>query len=304
MKNDIFTEDLKNIPILDILEKIKKEGFFFFENAMNAVFLDRIEDDVKNYRFSSNENMPTGVYTFGQYYFVNLLQISKSFYNYLTSSFVGNICQGNFGHEFRLTALRYYETYGKYHMQWHTDNKTDKTFHEIPGLIFIFYLSDVNEGEFQYIKNSHNWSNLSAYNDFSDDFILNNYSEKIHSFKGKRGSLIIYNTYGVHRAKPSINSSFIRKSVFFQVDGDIQNSEPILLNTAFHTNRNEWVEQFLGFGLPQTYEVFPKSNVSSLPLKIKLNLVWLMIKGFLFQLVRLNKTLFNIVKNLRRIFRS
>ena len=62
------------------------------------------------------------------------------------------------GNSFRLTALRYYETYGKHHMQWHTDNKTDKEFSKFPGLIFICYLSDVNDGQFQYIKRSHLWS--------------------------------------------------------------------------------------------------------------------------------------------------
>jgi len=34
-------------------------------------------------------------------------------------------------------------------MQWHTDNKTDKGFANIPGLIFIFYVSDVEYGQFQ-----------------------------------------------------------------------------------------------------------------------------------------------------------
>ena len=60
--------------------------------------------------------------------------------------------------------------------------------------------------------------------------------------------------------------------MFFQVDAEIENSEPIFLNTSFHNQNEVWVDQFLGFGLPQTYEVFPKSNVESLPLRVKFRL--------------------------------
>ena len=43
-------------------------------------------------------------------------------------------------------------------MQWHTDNKyydqnkKGSTITKTPGLIFITYISDVNDGEFQYVK--------------------------------------------------------------------------------------------------------------------------------------------------------
>ena len=30
-------------------------------------------------------------------------------------------------------------------MQWHTDNKTDREFAHIPGIIFIFYVEDVED---------------------------------------------------------------------------------------------------------------------------------------------------------------
>ena len=156
-KIDIFNSGALNLSNLEICEQIKTKGFVYIENALSEDFLDRIEVDVSNYRFSANENVPSGVYTRGQYYFVNLLQVSKSFYEYLTSNFVGNLCKSFFGEDFRLKALRYYETVGRFHMQWHTDNKTDKGFAEIPGLIFIFYVSDVYDGEFQYIEGSHDW---------------------------------------------------------------------------------------------------------------------------------------------------
>jgi ectoine hydroxylase-related dioxygenase (phytanoyl-CoA dioxygenase family) len=150
-------------------------------------------------------------------------------------------------------------------MQWHTDNKTDMEFSISPGLIFIFYVSDVAEGEFQYIEGSHNWSGHTAYNDYSDQYIEENHADAVRSFKYPKGSLVIYNTYGVHRAHPVKNRSFVRKSVFFQVDGDLSNSEPIIINTALHHKREEWVEKLLGFGLRGDYKVFPVTGIKGLP---------------------------------------
>ena len=50
---------------------------------------------------------------------------------------------------------------------------------KISGIIFIFYVSDVEDGQFQYIKGSHIWSQENACNNFSDDFIEKNYKDKI-----------------------------------------------------------------------------------------------------------------------------
>ena len=87
-----------------------------------------------------NHNEINGVYFEKQYYFTNLLTKSKTFYNFVTSKFVLDVSEKYLGNTFRLKALRYYETYGKHQMQWHTDNKTDKSFAHIPGIIFIFYI--------------------------------------------------------------------------------------------------------------------------------------------------------------------
>ena len=41
-------------------------------------------------------------------------------------------------------------------MKWHVDNKNERKILDYKGIIFIIYLCDVNEGEFQYIEGSHN----------------------------------------------------------------------------------------------------------------------------------------------------
>lgn len=195
-----------------------------------------------------------------------MMAISKAFIDYACHTKVMQICQGILGNKFRLKAQRYYETLGGHHMQWHTDNKTDKNIADIPGLIFIVYLTDVDDGEFQYISGSHEWSGQKAYSDYTDEEIDSKYSDKIISFKKPKGSIVIYNTYGIHRAKPVKDKNYLRKSLFFQVDNEIQNAEPILLNPSLCESLNAETQSYLGFGLPAHYEIFPNSDLKHHPI--------------------------------------
>jgi hypothetical protein len=266
----LFSGKFLSVNIDRIVSDLNEKGYYAFPSAISQDTLKTIERDATQTRIGLNENSVSGVYSEKQYYLTNLLAVSKTFYNFATSSFVLKICERYLGNEFRLKALRYYETYGGHHMQWHTDNKTDKAFAHIPGIIFIFYVSDVEDGEFQYIEGSHLWSGEKAYSDYTDEFIEANYESAIRSFKMPSGSLLIYNTYGIHRARPVRKKTFVRKSVFFQVDSEIQRSEPIIVNTEFITQLNDQIAMFLGFGKPSGYEVFPKTTLNSLSLDKKM----------------------------------
>jgi hypothetical protein len=260
-----LTKEFQNIVINEVINELEEKGYFFYPNALTSEAVKTIEDDATKSKINLNKNELSGVYSEKQYYLTNLLAVSKVFYKFATSNFVLEVCKKYLGDSFRLKALRYYETYGGHHMQWHTDNKTDRDFAHIPGIIFIFYVSDVNDGQFQYVEGSHLWSGEKAYSDYSDEFIEKEYGNKIKDFKLPSGSLIVYNTYGIHRAKPVTDNNFIRKSVFFQVDSDIKNSEPILLNSEYLSNLNHDLQMFLGFGMPSNYKVFPQTSINSLP---------------------------------------
>lgn len=290
-KKNIFTNVFQEIEIDNVVNEINENGYFEFENALTSEAVSKIEKEAKT-KFDINQNKISGVYYEKQYYYTNLLTISKTFYDFVTSNFILETCKRYLGNSFRLKALRYYETYGGHHMQWHTDNKTDKGFAPIPGLIFIFYVSDVENGQFQYIKGSHTWSGKKAYSNYSDDFINKNYKDKIKNFKLSKGSLIIYNTYGIHRAEPVFKNNFTRRSVFLQVDSNIENSEPIILNTKFITEMNDKISMFLGFGKPSNYEVFPKTSLKTLPLSK--SLLFNLIKYVLY---RFAKTIVNYTSN-------
>ena len=282
--DSIFTSEFQRIDTNKVVKEIEENGYFAFKNALTKEAVNIIEQDSIELKLNLNKNKIGGVYSEKQYFLTNLLSISKTFYDYVTSKFVLEVSEKYLGNEFRLKALRYYETYGGHHMQWHTDNKTDKGFAHIPGIIFIFYVSDVEDGQFQYIEGSHIWSEGKAYSDYNEDFIEKNYKDKIRDFKLPSGSLIIYNTYGIHRAKPVLSNGFIRKSVFFQVDSEINNSEPIILNTKFINEMNSQISMFLGFGQPSNYEVFPNTSLNSLP--ISKSVFYIFIKYITYRFMR------------------
>ncbi len=297
---DFFSREFQSLKIDNISKQIKEKGYFAFSRAINQETVSRIHLDATQYKLNLNNNNITGVYTDNQYFLTNLLSVSKKFYDFVTSQIIFDICKMHLGYKFRLKALRYYETYGKHKMQWHTDNKTDQKFSHIPGLIFIFYISDVNDGQFQYIEGSHLWSGKKAYNNYTDEYIQQNHRDKIKDFRLPSGSLIIYNTYGVHRAKPVFNKNFVRKSVFFQVDSEINNSEPIILNTEFISKVNDEIKMFFGFGNKSNYEVYPKTSINSLPLTP--NILKILIKYILQRLLKTCKYL--IPKKIKKILKN
>jgi hypothetical protein len=76
--------------------------------------------------------------------------------------------------------------------------------------------------------------------------------------------MVIYDTYGIHRARPVPRPDFVRKSLFWQIDREIGQAEPILLNPEFLTAPDSRLQRYLGFGLPTEYHRFPQTDVRSM----------------------------------------
>lgn len=261
---EIFSPAFLEINPELIVRSIRTDGFFAMERALTPEFLKAIEDDVRKCSSGVNRNGISGVYVNNQYYLNQMLAISKYFYSYATSNKLLDICEALVGSSFRLKAIRYYETYAGSKQVWHTDNKIDRSHIHIPGLIAIAYVSDVERGEFQYVRGSQAWSGERSYNEYTDEFISENLSEDVISFKMPAGSIIIYDTYGIHRANPA-PGSFIRKSLFLQVDAELNNAEPLLINPGFFDNLDDRLKAYLGFGRPGEYPIFPATSYKDLP---------------------------------------
>ncbi len=274
MNNDqIFNKEFLNLDCLKISDEIRKNGFFCLERALSENFLKNILNDVQRAGLSLNTNNVAGVYfTHGtQFFITHMLAVSKNFFNYCTDNKFLDISKNFLGETFRLKALRYYENLGGQHMQWHTDNRyyDENIKGEIesknPGLIFLSYISDVEDGEFQYVRGSHLWSKEIDQNDYSDEYIGKNYANDIVGFKKPRGSILIYNTCGIHRAKPTKNKKFKRRTLFFQVEKELNHSEPILVKTEFLNKFDDTIKMYLGFGRRAGQKIYPTTSLDTMP---------------------------------------
>jgi hypothetical protein len=184
----MFTDAFLSLDANLVAKALAEDGVFCLPAAVTPDAITSMLADVEENRIAFNRNGVTGAYYHQQYYLCHMLAVSRAFTQLVTHPKVFEITERVVGADFRLKALRYYETYGLHHMQWHTDNKTDRGFATIPGIIFIVYLADVETGEFQYIRGSQAWSGEKAYNDYSEAFVDETLTDKVLSFNGGAGA--------------------------------------------------------------------------------------------------------------------
>lgn len=255
----------QNYSINEILREINDNGFYAIDSALTDDFIKLINKEVGNLEFSFNKNIAPSVIWKNQRYLTHHLCRSKAIFDFMTSNFVMSILIGYFKDKFRITDQRVYVTGRSEKMQWHVDNKLDTSEQtNYPGLIFIVYLSDVLDGYFQLIKNSHQWSRKS-HADFSNSYIEKNHKHEIIDFKYPKGSIIIYLTELIHRAKQIKKLKFERCSLFFQVERKELGGEPILVNTSFLNDLTDEKMYYLGFGAESQYEIFPNTSINTIP---------------------------------------
>ena len=290
----------KNISSQKILDDLKIKGYSTVVSFMDDKTIKEIENEATINKYEINKNVPLGLFYETQYYFMNLLAESQKFYEFCTSNFVIDLCEKYLGNIYRLNALRYYETMSGHRMKWHVDNKSKGKVLDYKGIIFIIYLCDVNEGEFQYIEGSHNFKDKYESPDIEDDIINSKYKNLIKSFKLAKGSLLIYDARGIHRAKPFNNKNYVRKSLYFEVNAVENNGEKILVNTRFLNNLNPKIEKLLGFGTEGNYLVYPETNLNRFPINFKV--FSSILKWLLYRITRF--ILGTEPRNLRKLFKK
>lgn len=264
----MFSADFLAISPSAIVEDIQAKGYFAMANALTAETTESIEREVGPVELSVNKNHVPAVVYKNQRYVTHCLARSQSIYELMASEQMLSIMRGYFGGQFRLTDQRVYVTEAGENMQWHVDNKLDSGVQtDYPGLIFIFYLCDVTQGQFQIVRNSHLWSRSHRSANFLDSFINGSYKSEIVDFRMPKGSAIIYTTDMVHRAAAIRDKRWERKSLFFQVERKDRGGEPILLNTSFIHDLTDEKQTFLGFGATPEYQIYPQTGIKTMKAK-------------------------------------
>lgn len=270
----MFKLDFLNFSTSQIVNELKTKGYFVFEQALPEQYIDELLEEVNFNHILVNANDTGVVIAQNQKFLTHCLTHSKKVYDIITSYKILSICKEYFNDDYKLTNHRIYQTYKISHMPWHTDNNLQQgsqlvAKHDMPGILFLFYLSDVTKNAFQYIKDSHNWSykyDNEIY--LSDSFIDKNFKNDIISFRMKKGTIIVCDIHGIHRAEPFLDKNYSRTTLLFQVDqvGSkyIGHGEKNLVNTEYLDNLTPEIMNYLGFGFKRTYPAFPNTSVSTM----------------------------------------
>jgi hypothetical protein len=271
---DGFNPELLNVSNKEIVNEIRANGFYAFEGALDIEYVDQLLSEVDFNNILLNKNDVGVVATQNNKYLTHCLASSQKAYDIITSSKILAICNEYFTDNFKLINHRVYQTSKKQHLPWHTDNNrlegsrmSEK--HDMPGLCFMFYLSEVPKNPFQLVRGSHLWSH--KYNSesfFTDSFIDKNHSENIVTFRLKKGSFIICDIHGIHRAEPFNDDSYNRTTLLFQVDqvgnGNAGHGEKNIINTEYLKNLTPELCDYLGFGFKRDYMAFPDTSITTM----------------------------------------
>jgi len=310
----MFNLDFVNVNIIKIVDELKVNGYFVFEQALTQQYVEKILQEIDFNQVLVNTNDVGVVIAQNQKFLTHCLASSKKVYDIITSEKVLNICEQYFGDNYKLTNHRVYQTCKVAHMPWHTDNNLQigeqlVGKHNMPGLLFLFYLSDVTKNAFQYVKNSHEWSYQHSNEIYlADSFIEKEYGKDVLTFPMMQGGLIICSIHGVHRAEPFHDESYTRTTLLFQVDQvgneNLGHGEVNIINTEYMDNLNQKLMDYLGFAFKRSYPAFPNTSAATMNpqdiLKLQKELVLQLLKSVLMSLA---KALLpgSIIVNLKRI---
>lgn len=270
----MFNIDFSNFDNSQIVNDLKTKGYFVFEQALTEQYIDDLLQEIDFNQTLINTNDVGVVKAQNVKYLTHCLASSKKTYDIITSSKVLELCQGYFNDSYKITNHRIYQTSKNAHMPWHTDNnlqngKQLSGKHNMPGLLFLFYFSDVTKNAFQYISNSHQWSH--KYDNqvyLSDTYVDSKFKKNILTFPMPKGSMILCDIHGIHRAEPFKDNNLNRTTLLFQVDqvGNeyVGHGEKNLVNTEYLDNLTPEVMDYLGFGFKRSYPAFPNSSVATM----------------------------------------
>ncbi|MGB3192017.1 MAG: phytanoyl-CoA dioxygenase family protein [Limnoraphis sp.] len=273
----MYTSNFQNVTTDKIVDSLHQKGFFVFEEALTEEYIDELLQEVNFNQVLVNTNDVGVVIAKHQKFLTHCLAKSKKAYDLITSPQILEICDNYFQDRYVLINHRIYQTQKISHMPWHTDNNRQvgrqlSSKHDMPGLLFLFYLSDVTKNPFQLVQDSHLWSHKHNHEIYlSDNFIEEKYKKYIITFPMKKGSLILCNIHAVHRAEPFKDDNYTRNTLLFQVDqvgcNVIGHGEKNLVNTEFIDNINPKIMNYLGFGYKTDYPAFPNTSISTLTLQ-------------------------------------
>ena len=151
--NLLFSDKFNSITKNEITEIISRESFFSMERVIDSKIVDKMMSEVDLFKLNLNSTEISSVHADDGYFSSNAIAKSNTLFKLLTSEKILKIGKQYLGNEFRLKCHRVYSINTIVKQAWHTDNKKYGTIDEkVKGIVFIIYLNDVFNGEFQAIR--------------------------------------------------------------------------------------------------------------------------------------------------------
>lgn len=194
----------------------------------------------------------------------NVLVLAQGFVDIGLHPIVTELARRYVGRDFSLCETKGWETLeseSDFH-GWHGDMWYDKGWANgtIPREVKLaFYLSDVDNGAFQYIKGTHQKA--------APDLLTRQQAQQLPiqdmiEFKGPAGTAVMFDTSGIHRQGVPVLTR--RRAVFYnyhdasvplqQEDVDYYRYHPLTLNAAFLGDLDDERRRILGFGSKARYQ--------------------------------------------------
>ena len=252
---------MKKTLIEDALKKIENEGFCCIPNFLSQKEMDIFMPEV-NDRFNrlSNNGAIGHVRAGTQKYLQHTLMTHKGVLDLYLNPFLIEIAEKFSQQPVHLQDYRIYQNLKGCKMRWHVDNKQTTLEGESKllnhrGLIIIIYLSNSPHGSFQFVRKSHKWSSEKKMEDWESE--EKNFYRDIVTFEENAGACIIYDTKGIHRAKPFMKGE--PRTAFFAQYAPISSptGEPIIIDTGMLKNLTDKQMQVLRFGRIASAKTWP-----------------------------------------------
>lgn len=264
----MFSKAFLDLDAGEIVEQVRHKGYYAAERALTEDAVGQILADVNNLQFEFNANTAPNVVHKGQTFANHVFARSQTAFDVAVHPRVTGVLREGLGNVFRMMGKRVYETRPGFYMQFHSDNGSpcvDPM--QLDTIVFIFYLTDVYQGEWEIVEGSHLWGDARVGSQEQDAELINRPDTNVVGFKMPAGSLIIYNGRVLHRARQYTDPNFARQSFFFQVNRTSTPGEPMLINAGFiKPDLSDDAKMLLGFGVPSTQPPFPSSSLKSLPI--------------------------------------
>ena len=282
---------MRSFELDKLNQSLQTDGFVDLSGLIDEQQIDVINNLIESAMDQPHSNGQRGYIKQGcQRYLADTLSYGKEIIDVYTNSTLIELAETYANDQVHLSNYRIYSTYPSddFKMWWHLDNKIDtydfnnrcfvqKVVPDDKGLIFIMYLSDVEDGGVQLVKGSHEWSRDYECEGF--DHMEEDFKNDVVTFNDcPKGTFVAYDYATIHRAKP-YKGGKVRTSMFGQLSPSrMPSGEPILLNVRDLPSLTDKQKQVLNFGnQPSTLnwpigeidEFYEKEESASIRTKLK-----------------------------------